>query len=55
MDYTSGHQAVSGAAVNMLWTVTSRCQLYMGVYVPEQNSDNEFAGIIGFNLSTKNF
>jgi hypothetical protein len=55
MDYTSGHQAVSGAAVNMLWTVTSRCQMYMGVYVPEQNSGNEFAGIIGFNLSSKNF
>lgn len=55
MDYTSGHQAVSGATVNMLWTVAPQCQMYMGVYVPEQNSGNEFAGIIGFNLATKHF
>lgn len=54
MDYISGHQSLSGATVNMLLNITPRCQMYMGVSVPEQNSGNEFAGIIGFNLSTKN-
>jgi hypothetical protein len=54
MDYISGHQSLSGATVNLLLNMTSRCQIYVGVSVPEQNSGNEFAGIIGFNLSTKN-
>ena len=54
MDYISGHHSLSGATVNMLLNLTSRFQLYMGVSVPEQNSGNEFAGIIGFNLSSKN-
>jgi len=55
MDYVSGHQALSGATVNMLLNLTSHWQMYMGIYVPEQNSGNEFAGLIGFNLSTKSF
>lgn len=55
MDYISGHQAVSGATVNMLFNLTHHWQIYTGVYVPETNSGNEFAGIIGFNLSTKGF
>jgi hypothetical protein len=54
MDYISGHHSLSGATVNMLFNITPRCQIYMGVLVPEQNSGNEFAGIIGFNLSTHN-
>jgi hypothetical protein len=54
MDYFSGHQSLSGATVNMLFNITPRCQIYMGVSLPEQNSGNEFAGILGFNLSTKN-
>ncbi len=54
MDYISGHHSLSGATVNMLLNITPRYQLYMGVSVPEQNSGNEFAGIIGFNVSTKN-
>ncbi|WP_031437427.1 hypothetical protein [Methylobacter tundripaludum] len=53
MDYISGHHSLSGATVNMLLNITSRFQLYMGVSVPEQNSGNEFAGIVGFNVSTK--
>jgi hypothetical protein len=55
MDYVSGHQSLSGATVNMLLNLTPHWQMYMGVYVPEQNSGNEFAGLIGFNLSTKCF
>jgi hypothetical protein len=55
LDYTSGHQAVSGATANMLLNITPQFQTYMGVYVPERNSGNEFAGIIGFNLSSKHF
>jgi len=53
MDYISGHHSLSGATVNMLFNLTSRVQMYMGVSVPEQNSGNEFAGIVGFNLSTR--
>ncbi len=55
LDYVSGHQALSGATANIVITITPRFQTYIGVYVPEQNSGNEFAGIIGFNLATKNF
>jgi hypothetical protein len=54
MDYISGHQSLSVATVNLLFNISARCQLYMGVSVPEQNSGNEFAGNIGINLSTKN-
>lgn len=53
MDYVSGHHSLSGATVNMLLNITSRFQMYMGVSVPERDSGNEFAGIVGFNLSTK--
>jgi len=53
MDYVSGHHSLSGATVNLLLNITSRFQMYVGVSVPEQNSNNEFAGIVGFNLSTK--
>lgn len=55
MDYVSGHQAVSGATVNILFSLTHNCQMYTGVYVPETKSGNEFAGIIGFNLSSRDF
>jgi hypothetical protein len=55
LDYVSGHQALSGATANIVFTITPKFQTYFGVYVPEQNSGNEFAGIIGFNLSSKNF
>jgi hypothetical protein len=54
MDYISGNHALSGANVNMLYNITPRCQVYLGVLVPEQNSGNEFAGIVGFNFSTYN-
>ncbi|MDI1277614.1 hypothetical protein [Methylobacter sp.] len=53
MDYISGHHSLSGATVNLLLNITSRFQMYMGVSVPEQDTANEFAGIVGFNLSTK--
>ena len=55
MDYTSGHQALSGATVNMVLNINPYWQLYMGVYVPEQHSGNEFAGLMGFNILTKSF
>ncbi|MGZ5049905.1 MAG: hypothetical protein ACXWF8_06165 [Methylobacter sp.] len=53
MDYLSGHNALSGATVNMLVNVTSRFQMYLGVAVPERDTGNEFAGIVGFNWSNK--
>lgn len=52
MDYISGHHALSGANVNMLYNLSPLCQIYLGVLVPEQNSGNEFAGVLGFNLSS---
>ena len=55
MDYISGHQNLSGATINLLLNITTRTQMYLGVSVPEQNSGNEFAGIAGFNFSTKDF
>ncbi len=51
VDYISGHQALSGANANLLFNITPRWQIYLGVLVPEHNSGNEFAGILGFNLS----
>lgn len=54
MDYISGHHSLSGANVSMIYNLTPRCQIYLGVLVPEQNSGNEFAGIMGFNFSTHN-
>lgn len=55
LDYSSGHHALSGAMANLLFTVDPHCQIYFGVSVPEKSSGNEFAGIIGINLSTKAF
>lgn len=54
LDYTSGHHSLSGANVNMIFNIRPKFQVYLGVYVPEQDSGNEFAGVIGFNLSTHN-
>lgn len=53
MDYLSGHHALSGATANMLVNITSRLQMYLGVAVPERDTGNEFAGIVGFNWSNK--
>ena len=52
MDYISGSHSLSGASVHLLLNITPRSQIYLGVLVPEQNSGTEFAGIVGFNLST---
>ncbi|MCX7087813.1 MAG: hypothetical protein NTV00_07145 [Methylococcales bacterium] len=54
MDYISGHHALSGATINLLLNITAHTQIYWGVSIPEQNSGNEFAGIMGFNFSSKN-
>lgn len=52
MDYLSGHHSLSGATINALFNMTPQWQIYMGVSIPEENSGNEFAGIMGFNFST---
>ena len=52
-DYIGGHSAVSGAEVNLQYSITETVQGYIGVIVPEKNSGNEFAGVVGFNISTK--
>lgn len=54
MDYVSGHHSLSGAIVNMLFNITPKCQIYLGVYIPEQNSGNDFSGTLGVNFSSKN-
>lgn len=53
MDYVSGHHSLSGATINMMFNLSESYQLYFGIYVPEQNSGNDFSGTVGFNLSTK--
>jgi hypothetical protein len=53
MDYISGHHALSGASANIVFNLTPLYQVYFGVLVPEQQSGNEFSGVLGFNLSTQ--
>lgn len=52
MDYISGEHALAGANVNLTVNLTPLFQVYLGVLVPEANSGNEFAGIVGFNFSS---
>ena len=52
-DYISGHQNVSGAVVDVQYFITPKVQMYIGIVIPETNSGNEFAGVFGFNVSTK--
>lgn len=52
MNYISGHQSLSGANVNLTFNMTPLFQVYLGVLVPEANSGNEFAGVVGFNYSS---
>jgi hypothetical protein len=53
VDYVSGHHSLSGATLNVLFNLNENYQIYLGVYVPEQNSGNEFSGTVGVNFSTK--
>lgn len=48
-DYFSGHTNVSGAEINVFYD-----KFYFGVIVPETNSGNEFAGVVGIKLKMKN-
>ena len=41
-DYFSGHNNLSGANINMFYQ-----DYYVGIVVPEHNSSNEFAGVLG--------
>lgn len=54
-DYISGHQSVSGGIINLQYFPHPKVQLYVGIIIPEKNSGNEFAGIVGFSLNTKEF
>ena len=45
-DYFSGHNNLSGAQWNVFYK-----QYYIGVVVPEHNSGNEFAGVVGFKFN----
>lgn len=48
-DYYSGNNNWSGAAVNVYYKWDSTKRPYIGIIVPETNSGNEFAGVIGFS------
>ncbi|MCX7102434.1 MAG: hypothetical protein NTX38_13375 [Methylobacter sp.] len=52
-DYYSGQSNLSGAIVNLQYQASRYFQSYIGVGVPEQNSGNEFYGIVGFTLSSR--
>ena len=45
-DYFSGHNNLSGGQWNVFYN-----QYYIGVVVPEHNSGNEFAGVVGIKLN----
>ena len=46
-DYFSGHNNVSGAQSAIYYSPYPFIKAYTGVLVPEKNSGNEFAGVIG--------
>jgi len=47
-DYYSGNNNMSGTTFNVFYKLTSNFRPYVGVIVPERNSGNEFAGVVGF-------
>jgi hypothetical protein len=51
-DYYGGHTNVSGAQVNVGYFVRNWLNPYFGIIIPERNSGNEFAGVIGINIGT---
>lgn len=53
MDYYSGHNNMSGAVVNTYYQMFENVRPYIGIQVPEKNSGNEFAGIIGFSIKLR--
>jgi len=52
-DYFSGNNNLSGANVNAWFRTSKLTQLYFGVSVPETNSGNEFARVVGFQVTSK--
>lgn len=51
LDYYSGHSNVSGATAQLTLKTSKHLSTFIGVGVPEQDSGNEFYGIIGFTVS----
>ena len=47
--YVSGTDSVSGSTININYEATKSGQLYVGTIIPNKNSVNEYAGIIGIN------
>jgi hypothetical protein len=52
-DYFSGSSSVSGAVVNLFYSILPNAQINVGVGVPETKSGNEFYGIVGFSVASK--
>ena len=48
--YISGHNNVSGTTINLKLINNKKFQPYVGVYVPETNSGNEFYGTFGLSM-----
>lgn len=51
LDYSSGSNNMSGTSAIVYYKATNYLRPYVGVLVPETNSGNEFAGVVGFTLS----
>lgn len=50
-DYFGGHSMISGATATLTNKWSSYFNSYIGIGVPETNSNNEFYGIIGLNFN----
>lgn len=46
-DYFTGHNNLSGATINAFYNHNEKISLYGGVLVPETNSGNYYAGVVG--------
>jgi len=52
-DYFSGHNNLSGANINTFYNFTDEYAVYLGVIIPEKNSGNDYAGVIGITYKLK--
>lgn len=52
--YLTGSSGISGGSINMAYNITPRFQLYCGILTPPIHNpyNTQFAGVVGFNIST---
>lgn len=51
ISYLSGSSNISGTTVNLMFQLDKTIIPYFGVQIPALNSENEFAGVVGFSFS----